>query len=52
MIGKVNNTVQKYPERRIAKNTLFLIQNKNHCLHMDDYFTNVPLLNYSKTKTI
>jgi len=49
-IGKVGDTVQTDLGGSVVKNLSLPIQNKNHCLYLDNYFTSVPLLNYLKTK--
>lgn len=51
-VGKVGDTVQKDLGGSVVKNLSLPIQNKNHCLYMDNYFTSVPLLNYLKIKGI
>lgn len=50
--GKIGDTVQKDLGGSVVKNLTLPIQNKNHCLYMDNYFTSVPLLSYLKTKGI
>jgi len=50
-MGKVGDTIQKDLGGSVKHLTLPL-QNKNHCLYMNNYFTSVPLLNYLKEKGI
>ncbi|KAF0690958.1 Uncharacterized protein FWK35_00038029, partial [Aphis craccivora] len=51
-VGKVGDAVQIDLGGSVVKNLSLPIQNKNHCLYMDNFFTSVPLLNYLKTKKI
>ncbi|KAL4148520.1 hypothetical protein QTP88_002749 [Uroleucon formosanum] len=50
--GKVGDNVEKNLGGRVVKDLSFPLQNKNHHLYIDNFFTSLPLLSYLKTKGI
>ncbi|XP_008189828.1 piggyBac transposable element-derived protein 4-like [Acyrthosiphon pisum] len=50
--GKVGDRVENQLGARVVKQLSQPLQNKNHLLFFDNYFTNYPLMTYLKSKNI
>jgi len=51
-IGKSGDLAGKNLGARVIKQLCQPLQNKNHHLYFDNYFTNYPLMTFLKTKNI
>jgi hypothetical protein len=51
-MGKVGDLIEKNLGARVIKHLSLPLQNKNHHLYFDNYFTSYPLMTFLKTKNI